>query len=55
MIVSEGKVFWLEVSGQILEVMEVCLRMFKKTGDEKWMQDFRFFEDHYHKFLQKTT
>lgn len=42
-IVNEDKLFYLNVRHSVLEIMIVCLRMYKKTGKEKFVNQGKEF------------
>lgn len=40
-MVDEKKEYYRKVRGYVLETIQVALRMYKKTKDEKWLNDAR--------------
>jgi hypothetical protein len=42
-MVDEEKEFFRKCRGSIMEIIEVMLRMYKKTKNEKWLNEARWF------------
>lgn len=41
---SEKKIFNMEMRAQIYELMGIMLRMYEKTKKERWLEEYKYYE-----------